>query len=161
VSVRLDDRERATIEAWRGAGERVVFTNGVFDLLHSGHVESLEDAAGLGERLVIGINGDASVRRLKGPERPIVPEAERAELLRGLECADLVVVFDEDTPDRLIREVRPAVLAKGGDWALDEIVGREFVESLGGRVVQIPLREGRSTSAIIARILAGKGALDP
>jgi D-beta-D-heptose 7-phosphate kinase/D-beta-D-heptose 1-phosphate adenosyltransferase len=161
VSVRLDDRERATIEAWRGAGERVVFTNGVFDLLHSGHVESLEDAAGLGERLVIGINSDASVRRLKGPERPIVPEAERAELLQGLECVDLVVVFDEDTPDRLIREVRPAVLAKGGDWALDEIVGREFVESLGGRVVRIPLREGRSTSAIIARILAGKGALDP
>jgi D-beta-D-heptose 7-phosphate kinase/D-beta-D-heptose 1-phosphate adenosyltransferase len=158
---RLDDEERAAIEAWHAAGERIVFTNGVFDLLHRGHVESLEDAAALGDRLVIGINGDASVRRLKGPERPIVPEAERAELLRALACVDRVFVFDEDTPDRLIREVRPQVLAKGGDWALDEIVGREFVESRGGRVVRIPLREGRSTSTIIARILAGKSALDP
>lgn len=156
----LDEPDRAAIAAWRAAGETLVFTNGVFDLLHRGHVESLEDMAALGDRLVIGINSDASVRRLKGPSRPIVPEEERAELLRALACVDLVVIFDEDTPDRLIREVRPVVLAKGGDWALDEIVGREFVESLGGRVVRIPLREGRSTTTIIERILAGKSALD-
>jgi D-beta-D-heptose 7-phosphate kinase/D-beta-D-heptose 1-phosphate adenosyltransferase len=137
-----------------------VITNGVFDLLHRGHVEYLEEARAFGDRLVVGVNTDASVHRVKGPKRPIVPQDERAELLAALECVDWVVLFDEDTPDRLIREVRPHVLVKGGDWALDEIVGREFVESLGGRVERVRVREGLSTSNMIERILAGKSALD-
>jgi D-beta-D-heptose 7-phosphate kinase / D-beta-D-heptose 1-phosphate adenosyltransferase len=158
---RLSPPAAAALDAWRTAGERIVFTNGVFDLLHRGHVEYLEEARGLGDRLVIGLNSDASVRRLKGPSRPIVPEDERAEMLRALECVDLVERFDEDTPERIIRDVRPDVLVKGGDWALDAIVGREFVEARGGRVERIRVREGWSTSRIVERILAGKGALDP
>jgi rfaE bifunctional protein nucleotidyltransferase chain/domain len=149
------------LEAWRTAGEIIVFTNGVFDLLHRGHVEYLEEAANLGDRLVVGVNDDASVRRLKGPGRPIVPGEERAELVGALACVDAVVLFEDDTPERLIREVRPGVLVKGGDWTVDRIVGREFVESLGGRVLSIPLREGSSTSALVERIRAGKSALDP
>ena len=150
---------RSAIEGWRAAGERIVFTNGVFDLLHRGHAEYLEEAAAAGDRLVV--NSDASVRRLKGPGRPIVPEEERAELVSALACVDAVVVFDDDTPERLIREVRPDVLAKGGDWKLEEIVGREFVESRGGRVVRVRLREGLSSSRLIERIRAGRSALDP
>jgi D-beta-D-heptose 7-phosphate kinase/D-beta-D-heptose 1-phosphate adenosyltransferase len=157
VSV-LTPEQRAKIEAWRANGETLVFTNGVFDLLHRGHVEYLEEARLLGDRLIVGLNSDASVTRLKGPTRPLVPEDERAEVLAALECVDLVVVFDDDTPEQLIREVAPRVLAKGGDWALDAIVGREFVESLGGRVARVPLREGRSTTSIVERILAGKAA---
>lgn len=149
------------LEGWRAAGETIVFTNGVFDLLHPGHVEYLEAAARLGDRLVVGVNSDASVRRLKGPTRPIVPGEERAELVGALACVDAVVQFDDDTPERLIRQLRPDVLVKGGDWAVEQIVGREFVESLGGRVLNIPLREGLSTSALVERILAGKSALDP
>ena len=148
------------LERWRGAGETIVFTNGVFDLLHRGHVEYLEEAAMLADRLVVGVNSDASVQRLKGPTRPIVPGEERAELVGALACVDAVVLFDEDTPERLIHDVRPNVLVKGGDWAIDQIVGREFVESLGGRVLSIPLREGLSTSKLIERILAGKSALE-
>jgi D-beta-D-heptose 7-phosphate kinase/D-beta-D-heptose 1-phosphate adenosyltransferase len=156
----LPDPARRTLEAWRAAGERIVFTNGVFDLLHRGHVEYLEEARALGDRLVIGLNSDASVRRLKGPSRPIVPEQERAELLRALECVDLVVLFEDDTPEQLIREISPQVLAKGGDWALDAIVGREHVESKGGRVERVRLREGLSTSTLIRRILERRSALD-
>jgi rfaE bifunctional protein nucleotidyltransferase chain/domain len=135
-----------------------VFTNGVFDLLHRGHVEYLEDARALGDRLVIGLNTDASVRRLKGPSRPIVGEEDRAAVVRALACVDLVVLFDDDTPLRLIEAVRPDVLAKGGDYSLDTIVGREFVESRGGRVTTIALREGLSSSEIMRRIREGKGA---
>jgi D-beta-D-heptose 7-phosphate kinase/D-beta-D-heptose 1-phosphate adenosyltransferase len=153
--------EHKRLEAWRAAGDHIVFTNGVFDLLHRGHVEYLEEARALGDRLVVGVNSDASVRRIKGPERPLVPGAERAEILAALACVDLAILFDEDTPERLIREVRPDVLVKGGDWTPDRIVGREFVESLGGRVVSVPLREGLSTTALIERIVAGKSALDP
>lgn len=152
---------RDTIERWRLSGERIVFTNGVFDLLHVGHAEYLEDARALGDRLVVGVNSDASVRRLKGPARPLVPEVERAELLEALACVDLAVIFEDDTPERLIREVAPDVLAKGGDWAVEHIVGREFVESRGGRVVSVPLRAGLSTSALVRRIVEGKSALDP
>jgi len=152
---------RRAIEGWRLRGEMIVFTNGVFDLLHRGHAEYLEQARSMGHRLVVGVNSDASVRRLKGPARPLVPEAERAELVEALACVDLAVVFDDDTPERLIREVAPDVLAKGGDWPLDRIVGREFVESRGGRVVSVPLREGLSTSALIRRIVEGKSALEP
>ena len=149
-----------SLATWHAAGEKIVFTNGVFDLLHRGHVEYLEEARLLGDRLVVGVNADASVQRLKGPKRPIVPEAERAEMLAALECVDGVAIFGEDTPERIIREVAPLVLAKGGDWALDQIVGREFVESLGGRVARIRVREGWSTTHIIERVAAGKGALD-
>jgi len=160
-----DDRfpaeARNRLAGWRHVGEKVVFTNGVFDLLHRGHVEYLEEAAGLGDRLVVGINADASVRRLKGDQRPLVPEHERAELVAALQCVDLCVIFDEDTPERLIRDVEPDVLVKGGDWALDRIVGREFVESRGGRVLTVPVREGHSTTALVARIRSGRSALDP
>jgi D-beta-D-heptose 7-phosphate kinase/D-beta-D-heptose 1-phosphate adenosyltransferase len=150
----------AALARWRALSERVVFTNGVFDLLHRGHAEYLEEARALGDHLVVGINSDGSVRRLKGPSRPIVPEAERAELVSALACVDLTVVFDDDTPLRLIEAVAPDVLVKGADWAEDAIVGREFVESRGGRVVRVEVREGLSTSAIIDRIVSGRGALD-
>ena len=161
MSVALTQSERRQIEAWRAAGEKIVFTNGVFDLLHRGHVEYLEESRALGDRLVVGVNSDASVRRIKGPERPLVPAEERAELLQALACVDLALVFDEDTPERLIREVEPDVLVKGGDWTPDRIVGREFVEARGGRVLNVPLRQGLSTTALIERIVAGKSALDP
>ena len=154
----LPSEARTKLELWRTAGARVVFTNGVFDLLHRGHVEYLEDARALGDRLVIGLNTDASVRRLKGPSRPIVGEQDRAAVVRALACVDLVVLFDDDTPLRLIEAVRPDVLVKGGDYSLDSIVGREFVESHGGRVTTLALREGLSSSEIVRRIREGRGA---
>jgi rfaE bifunctional protein nucleotidyltransferase chain/domain len=146
---------------WRVAGETLVFTNGVYDLLHRGHVEYLEEARALGDRLIGGVNSDASVGRLKGPTRPILPQLDRAALVAALACVDLAIVFEDDTPLRLIEAVAPDVLAKGADWAAEEIVGREFVESRGGRVERIPLREGLSTSVIVRRILEGRSALDP
>jgi D-beta-D-heptose 7-phosphate kinase/D-beta-D-heptose 1-phosphate adenosyltransferase len=157
----LPDGARDALEAWRSLHQNIVFTNGVFDLLHRGHVEYLEEAAALGDRLVVGVNADDSVRRLKGDGRPLIPDHERAELVAALACVDLAVIFAEDTPDRLIREVRPDVLVKGGDWAIDRIVGREFVESRGGRVLTIPVREGHSTTGLVERIRAGRSALDP
>jgi rfaE bifunctional protein nucleotidyltransferase chain/domain len=157
----LSGGARARIETWRHAGETIVFTNGVFDLLHRGHVEYLEEAAALGDRLVVGLNADDSVRRIKGPERPLVPEEERAELIAALACVDLVAIFSEDTPERLIREVEPDVLVKGGDWPLERIVGREFVEARGGRVLTVPVREGHGTTRLVERIRAGRSALDP
>jgi D-beta-D-heptose 7-phosphate kinase/D-beta-D-heptose 1-phosphate adenosyltransferase len=129
----------------------VVFTNGCFDLLHVGHLRSLEEARALGDRLVVAVNGDASVRRLKGAGRPLVPARQRAELLAGLACVDWVVVFGEATPLRAIRALRPDVLAKGGDWALDAIVGRAEVESRGGRVVRLREIPGVRTSTLVAR----------
>lgn len=156
----LSDEAARRLEAWRAAGEKVVFTNGVFDLLHRGHVEYLEEAAALGDHLVVGINSDASVRRLKGEGRPLTPEHERAELLEALECVDLVIAFQEDTPERLIGEVLPDVLVKGGDWSVDRIVGRELVEDRGGRVLNVPLREGLSTTDLLARLRAGRSALE-
>ena len=149
----LGDDARRTIDGWRSAGQRIVFTNGVFDLLHRGHVEYLADAKALGDRLVVGINSDPSARRLaKGPGRPLVGADDRAAVVAGLRAVDLVAVFDDDTPERLIHEVRPDVLAKGGDWAVEAIVGRAFVESYGGRVVSVPLREGFSTTALVERM---------
>jgi len=153
----LPPEARAKLELWRAAKARVVFTNGVFDLLHRGHAEYLEDARALGDRLVVGINTDASVRRLKGPSRPIVGEQDRAALVRALACVDLVVLFDDDTPQRLVEAVKPDVLVKGADYAPADIVGREFVESRGGRVTTIPLREGLSTSEIVKRIREERG----
>jgi rfaE bifunctional protein nucleotidyltransferase chain/domain len=153
----LDDDARRTIEGWRAAGQCIVLTNGVFDLLHRGHVEYLAEARALGDRLVVGVNSDASARRLaKGPGRPLVGAADRAAVVAGLRAVDLVVVFDDETPERLIRELRPDVLAKGGDWAVEAIVGRAFVESTGGRVVSIPLRAGFSTTALVERMRASE-----
>jgi len=137
-----------------------VFTNGVFDVLHRGHAEYLAEARGLGDRLIVGINDDASVRRLKGAPRPFVAGEERRALVAALRCVDLAVLFGEDTPARLIEEVAPDVLVKGGDWAVAAIVGREFVEARGGRVLNIALREGHSTTNLIERIRTGRSALE-
>jgi len=142
---------------WRAAQARVVFTNGVYDLVHRGHVEYLEEARALGDRLVVGMNTDASVRRLKGPSRPIVAQDDRAAVIRALACVDLVVLFDDDTPLRLIEAVQPDVLVKGADYAVADIVGREVVEARGGLVTTIAQREGLSSSAIVARIRSGRG----
>ena len=136
----------------REAGRRVVFTNGVFDILHPGHLRYLQRARGLGDALIVGLNSDASVRRNKGPERPINDESERAEILGALECVDAVVIFDEDTPADIIRAVQPDILVKGADWAEDAIVGRDTVEARGGKVVRVPIEKGFSTTAIIERI---------
>lgn len=136
----------------RAAGRRVVFTNGVFDLLHPGHVRYLRQARALGDVLVIAINADASVRRNKGPERPITPEHERAEVLAALDFVDAVTVFDDDTPLAIITAVQPDVLVKGADWAHDAIVGRDVVEARGGRVVRVAVEQGHSTTNIVGRI---------
>jgi rfaE bifunctional protein nucleotidyltransferase chain/domain len=158
----LSDEQRRVLESWRAAGERIVFTNGVFDLLHRGHTEYLAEARGLGDRLVVGVNSDDSVRRLgKGSDRPLVPQGDRAAVVAALASVDMVVVFDDDTPERLIREVRPMVLVKGGDWAPERIVGRELVESRGGRVVSVRLREGLSTSTLIERVRSGGKRREP
>lgn len=143
--------------AHRAAGRRVVFTNGVFDLLHPGHTRYLADARAQGDALLVAVNSDRSVRaQNKGPDRPITPEAERAELLAALACVDAVVVFDEATPFEIVSAVLPDVLVKGADWAADAIVGRDVVEARGGRVVRIPLAEGYSTTAILARARAAR-----
>jgi rfaE bifunctional protein nucleotidyltransferase chain/domain len=138
-------------------GLRVVFTNGCFDLLHPGHIRALELARALGDALIVGLNSDASVRQLKGEGRPIISEAERAEILAALESVDAVVIFDELTPRELISRLLPDVLVKGGDWPGDQIVGREEVEAAGGRVVSVPVVPGYSTSAILKKIREGFG----
>lgn len=136
-----------------GRGGAVVFTNGCFELLHVGHVMGLAAARALGDVLVVGVNGDASARRLgKGPGRPYVPARERALVVAGLESVDAVCVFEEDTPETLIRELLPSVLVKGGDYGVDAVVGREVVEAAGGRVELVPLVEGFSTTELIRRI---------
>jgi len=137
----------------RQEGERVIFTNGCFDLLHPGHVTYLEAARDLGDLLVVGLNSDESVRRLKGPDRPILSQEDRALVLAGLRSVDYVVVFPEDTPLALIRRVLPDVLVKGGDWSADRIVGREVVEKAGGQVASIPFVAGKSTTGIVERVL--------
>jgi D-beta-D-heptose 7-phosphate kinase/D-beta-D-heptose 1-phosphate adenosyltransferase len=138
--------------AWRGEGRRVVFTNGCFDLLHPGHIALLESARTLGDVLVVAINSDASVRSLKGPGRPLVPEQERAEALGALEAVDAVVVYGEPTPREIVSALLPDVLVKGADWAQDAIVGREEVEAAGGRVERVALVPARSTTALVERI---------
>jgi rfaE bifunctional protein nucleotidyltransferase chain/domain len=140
------------IEQLRHAGKTVVFTNGVFDLLHPGHVRYLQDARREGDALVVAVNSDRSVSAIKGPSRPLNPEQERAEVLAALACVDAVVIFDEDTPLEIIRRLQPDVLVKGADWQAAAIVGRDIVEARGGRVIRIPLAEGYSTSAIIRKI---------
>jgi D-beta-D-heptose 7-phosphate kinase/D-beta-D-heptose 1-phosphate adenosyltransferase len=142
----------ALVEHLRHDARTVVFTSGVFDLLHPGHVRYLQAARGEGDALIVGLNSDRSVRAIKGPSRPINTELERAEVLAALTCVTAVVIFDEDDPQQLISRLQPDVLAKGADWAADRIIGRESVEAHGGRVVRIPLAEGYSTSAIIRKI---------
>jgi len=152
---KIKDKEslRRILEDLKKKGKRVVFTNGCFDLLHIGHIRYLEKAKSLGDILVVGVNSDHSVRGLKGPDRPILPEEERAEILSGLWCVDYVIVFDEPTPLELISSLQPRVLVKGGDWTKETTVGREVVEKSGGEVVILPFVEGSSTSNLIETIL--------
>ncbi len=138
----------------RANGARIVFTNGVFDILHPGHLRYLQAARGHGDLLIVGLNSDASVRRNKGPERPINPEHERAEVLAALTCVDAVSIFADDTPARIIRRVQPDVLVKGADWPADQIVGRDTVEARGGKVILEAVERGYSTTTIIERIRA-------
>ncbi len=136
----------------RARGGKVVFTNGVFDILHPGHVRYLQEARTLGDALIVGINSDRSARANKGPERPITPEAERAEVLSALDCVDAVAIFDEDTPAEIVRRIQPDVLVKGADWGPDNIVGRDTVEARGGTVVRMELSPGYSTTELIRKI---------
>lgn len=142
----------------RRKGEHIVFTNGCFDLLHLGHLRSLEEAARLGDRLVVAINSDASVRRAKGADRPIQSARQRMELVAGLACVDWVIAFSADTPLRVIRALRPETLAKGGDWKATEIVGRDDVESWGGRVVRLKVVPGFRTTDLVKQIRASKSS---
>jgi len=136
-------------------GRRVVFTNGCFELLHPGHIRILEQARALGDVLIVGLNSDASVRRLKGKGRPVWPEQKRAEVLAAMECVDAVLIFDGDTPREMIARLLPDVLVKGNDWPLDQILGREEVEESGGKVVTVPILRGYSTTTIIKKIREG------
>jgi rfaE bifunctional protein nucleotidyltransferase chain/domain len=155
---RLFDIEGAAAfaEAVRRRGGAVVLTNGVFDLLHPGHVGYLREARRLGDALIVGVNSDRSVRAIKGPERPVTTELERAELLTALDCVDAVVIFDEETPLALVTAIEPDVLVKGADWGPDNIVGRDVVEARGGRVVRMPIAPGHSTTEIISRARASR-----
>ena len=146
-----EDRDNASslLETWRAAGDRIVFTNGCFDILHRGHVAYLSASASLGNRLIIGLNSDSSVRRLKGPSRPIHNAVDRAFVLGALRSVDLVIAFEEDTPAELIQMVRPDILTKGGDYEASTVVGHDFVTSYGGQVVILPFVEGYSTTKII------------
>jgi rfaE bifunctional protein nucleotidyltransferase chain/domain len=143
-------------ERVRARGGTVVFTNGVFDLLHPGHVRYLRDARALGDALIVAVNSDRSVRANKGPSRPINPEDERAELLLALDCVDAAVVFDEDTPHEIVSRIQPDILVKGADWGPDNIVGRDIVEARGGRVVRVELEPGHSTTDLISRVRMGQ-----
>jgi rfaE bifunctional protein nucleotidyltransferase chain/domain len=160
---RLLDRAAAAAraEALRAGSVTVVFTNGVFDLLHPGHVRYLQQASALGGALIIGVNSDASVRRNKGPNRPINPESERAEILAALACVDSVVIFDEETPAEIVKAIQPDILVKGADWPADRIVGRDTVEARGGRVVLIPVEQGHSTTTMVEKVRVGEQGAPP
>ncbi|MBF0528866.1 MAG: D-glycero-beta-D-manno-heptose 1-phosphate adenylyltransferase [Deltaproteobacteria bacterium] len=142
-----------TVQNWRRQRLTVVFTNGCFDLMHIGHLRYLSEARALGQALVVGLNSDRSIREIKGPSRPIMPQDQRGEILAGLEMIDAVVTFDQPTPLELITWLKPDILVKGGDWPIDRIVGREVVQAQGGRILTIPLTPGVSTTAIIHRVL--------
>jgi rfaE bifunctional protein nucleotidyltransferase chain/domain len=141
------------IKNLRAKGKRIVFTNGCFDLVHIGHIRYLEEAKALGDVLVVAVNSDSSVRKLKGLQRPILPEEERAEILSSLGCVDYITIFDEPDPLKLITSLQPHVLVKGGDWTKEQIVGKDLVERLGGEVAILPFVKGASTSALIETIL--------
>ncbi len=145
----------------RNQGKKLVFTNGCFDILHVGHIRYLNEARGLGDALVVGLNSDRSVREIKGEKRPIIPEAERAEVISALASVDLVFLFDDPTPKRVIDAIVPDVLVKGADWGISEIVGRDTVEKAGGMVRNISLVEGSSTSGIIEKVLERFGGIRP
>ncbi len=159
IEEKIQTREQIadTVARWQAAGERVVFTNGCFDLLHYGHLHYLADARDLGSRLVVGLNSGDSVRRLKGPSRPINDELTRSHLLAALSVVDAVVIFDEDTPLELIRAVQPDVLVKGGDWQPEQMVGAGLVQARGGRVLSLPFVDGYSTTNIERKILQNGG----
>ncbi len=140
--------------------EKIVFTNGCFDIIHPGHIDLLTRAKALGDRLIVGINSDSSVAAIKGSPRPFISQEDRKEILLGLRSVDEVRIFTESTPENLIREIKPDVLAKGGDWGIGEIVGGEFVRQNGGEVVSIPLKEGYSTTSIVERISKPAKAAD-
>ncbi|MCX7770276.1 MAG: D-glycero-beta-D-manno-heptose 1-phosphate adenylyltransferase [Proteobacteria bacterium] len=152
---KIKDRKEITIIADRLSekGKIIVFTNGCFDIIHSGHIKYLYEAKKLGDILIIGLNSDSSIKKIKGEKRPIVNEQERAYVLSALEMVDFIVIFDEETPYELIKAVKPHVLVKGGDWDIEKIVGKDIVESYGGRVLNIPFVEGKSTTNIIERVL--------
>ncbi len=142
----------ATLKRWKNSGDKVVFTNGCFDILHRGHIDNLAKAAGMGDRLVIGLNSDESTKRLKGPGRPVIDENSRAMLLASLFFVDAVVLFGEDTPKELVENILPDILVKGSDYRIEDIAGHELVIDHGGKVETIPLLEGFSSSAIMNRI---------
>jgi rfaE bifunctional protein nucleotidyltransferase chain/domain len=142
----------AILEKARAKGKRTVFTNGCFDILHPGHVSYLERAAGMGDLLVIGLNSDSSVKAIKGKDRPLNNERDRAYVLSALSFVDYITLFGENTPDKLIRMIRPDVLVKGGDWKIGDIVGGSFVKSYGGRVARIPFLKGYSTTSLIKKM---------
>jgi D-beta-D-heptose 7-phosphate kinase/D-beta-D-heptose 1-phosphate adenosyltransferase len=148
---------RRLLAILRAAGEKVVFTNGCFDILHTGHTRYLEKSRSFGDVLVVAVNSDASVRMIKGEKRPINSEAERMETLAALECVDFVTLFNEPDPYRIISELQPDVLVKGGDWTIEKIIGRDVVEARGGKVVNVPYIEGSSTTGIIEKILKTHG----
>ena len=150
------DTVAASVQKLQSAGKTVVFTNGCFDILHSGHIDLLRRARALGDALVVAINSDSSIARIKGSNRPIVPQHERAELLDGLEVVDFVSWFEDDTPLQAILTIHPDVLVKGADWT-DNIVGQREVEGWGGKVLSLPLIEGSSTTGIVERVLARYG----
>jgi D-beta-D-heptose 7-phosphate kinase/D-beta-D-heptose 1-phosphate adenosyltransferase len=157
------DTLKAGIASLRRAGKRIVFTNGCFDILHVGHVRYLTAAKALGDVLIVGLNSDRSVRKIKDSRRPVVPEDQRAEVLAGLQCIDYIVLFDAPDPLELIRVLTPDVLVKGDDWPEEKIIGADLVKTAGGRIVRVPVVPDTSTSEIIARIVArfgkDKGAL--
>jgi len=157
-----EEPERELLRAWldglRNKHTRIVFTNGVFDILHAGHVGYIAEARKLGDALVLGLNSDSSVRSIKGPKRPLVTEQDRARVLAALRVVDAVVIFDEETPLELVRFVLPDIMVKGGDYTRETIVGADVVESNGGSVITIPLLEGRSTTGVVERILERYGA---
>ena len=148
-----NDQAVQTLRQLKRTGKRIVFTNGCFDLLHPGHTRYLADARRLGDCLVVAVNSDRSVRTLKGPNRPLLPQAERTEILAALEAVDYVTIFDDPTPRELIARILPNVLVKGSDWGETQIVGREEVEQAGGKVISLPVLPGYSTTAIVEAIL--------
>ena len=144
---------RPLLEILRAAGKKIVFTNGCFDIIHTGHTRYLATARSFGDILIVAANSDSSVRVIKGDKRPINPQAERAEVLAALESVDFVTIFDEPDPYRVIAELQPDVLVKGGDWPIEKIIGRDIVEARGGRVINVPYIEGSSTTGIIEKIV--------
>lgn len=149
--VRNFDTIEQALAPLKAEGKKIVFTNGCFDLLHVGHVRYLQEARSLGDVLVVGVNSDASVKRLKGPTRPVQIEADRAEILAALGCVNFTVIFTDDTPETLIHKVKPDILVKGGDWKIEQIVGGTFVASYGGQVMSLQFIDGKSTTKLIEK----------